>query len=142
MLYLSTVFCIRFRREQAPALPCRMQIKAKPCILSVASSLRLRKSTALPTPCPQRFRCAKNNTQLFFAFSLHRRIVLADRLRKSTALPTPCFGRFRCAKNNTQLFFACYIYFLIFSIADFSRRDTCAWLIPISSAISICVFPA
>ena len=34
-----------------------------------------------------------------------------------------------------------YIYFLSFSMADFSRRDTCAWLIPISAAISICVLP-
>ena len=33
------------------------------------------------------------------------------------------------------------IYFRSFSIAPFSRRDTCAWLMPISEAISICVRP-
>ena len=33
----------------------------------IVVAFRLRKSAALPTPCLGRFRCAKNNTQLFFA---------------------------------------------------------------------------
>ncbi len=43
--------------------------------------------------------------------------------------------------NNNKLNYYSNISEFICSIAAFSRRETCAWDIPISSATSICVFP-
>ena len=87
---------------------------------------------------------------LFYDFV--KKFTSALLLRNADAYPPAVGLRFspdvrallRLARERTNAFRArdsLYIPRLSRSIAPFSRRDTCACEIPISSAISICVFP-